>query len=143
MGLAVSARMNPALREEILATPEERWPPYSEGSQVLEESAQVDYFPEESAENGYREPLRCMAIRMRNKEVRTFRIQLAVCRRISMAPGANGKAVVSRLLRSAKCSLLRSVEREPRLPANWPASGSAYGRIRGVPVPAFRFCRRC
>ncbi len=67
-GFAVSARMNPALREEILATPEERWQPYGEDSQVIKECAQVDYFPEETAENRYREPLRTIAIRIRNKQ---------------------------------------------------------------------------
>ena len=49
IGFAVSARMNPVLRGEILATPEERWQPYSEDSQVVKECAQVDYFPEETA----------------------------------------------------------------------------------------------
>lgn len=68
IGFAVSARMNPALREEILATPEERWQPYGEDSQVIKECAQVDYFPEETAENRYREPLRTIAIRIRNKQ---------------------------------------------------------------------------
>jgi hypothetical protein len=68
IGFAVSARMNPALREEILATPEERWQPYAEDSQVIKECAQVDYFPEETAENRYREPLRTIAIRIRNKQ---------------------------------------------------------------------------
>jgi hypothetical protein len=32
IGFAVSARMNPVLREEILATPDQRWQPYSEDS---------------------------------------------------------------------------------------------------------------
>ena len=68
IGFAVSARMNPALREEILATPEERWQPYGEDSQVIKECAQVDYFPEETAENRYREPLRTIAIRIRTKQ---------------------------------------------------------------------------
>jgi hypothetical protein len=72
IGCAVSARMNPVLREEIQATPEQRWQPYGEDSQVIKECAQVDYFPEETAENRYREPLRCIAIRIRNKQGELF-----------------------------------------------------------------------
>jgi len=72
IGFAVSARMNPVLREEILATPEQRWQPYGEDSQVIKECAQVDYFPEETAENRYREPLRCIAIRIRRKQGELF-----------------------------------------------------------------------
>lgn len=68
IGFAVSARMNPALREEILATAEECWQPYSEDSQVTKECAQVNYFPEETTENHYREPLRTIAIRIRKKQ---------------------------------------------------------------------------
>jgi hypothetical protein len=78
IGFAVSARMNPALKEEILATPEERWQPYSQDSQVIKECAQVDYFPEETAENHYREPLRCIAIRIRNKQGGLFDAGAAV-----------------------------------------------------------------
>jgi Transposase DDE domain group 1 len=64
--------MNPVLRQEILATPEERWQPYGEDSQVIKECAQVDYFPEETAENRYREPLRTGAIRIRKKQGELF-----------------------------------------------------------------------
>jgi hypothetical protein len=72
IGFAVSARMNPVLRQEILATPEERWQPYSEDSHVVKECAQVDYFPEETLENRYREPLRSVAIRIRKKQGELF-----------------------------------------------------------------------
>jgi len=72
VGFAVSARMNPTLREEILATPEERWELYSEDSEAIQECAQVDYFPEETAENRYREPLRYVAIRIRKKQQELF-----------------------------------------------------------------------
>ena len=72
IGFAVSARMNPVLRQEILATPEERWQPYREDSQVVKECAQVDYFPEETLENRYREPLRSVAIRIRKKQGELF-----------------------------------------------------------------------
>ncbi|CAN5210942.1 hypothetical protein BH24GEM2_BH24GEM2_13890 [soil metagenome] len=72
IGFAISARMNPALRQEILDTPEQRWEPYGEDSQVSKECAQVDYFPEETVENRYREPLRCVAIRIRKKQGELF-----------------------------------------------------------------------
>src|SRR5512140_3818304 len=72
IGFAVSARMNPALRQEVLATPAERWQPYSEDSHVVKECAQVDYFPEETLENRYREPLRAVAIRIRKKQGELF-----------------------------------------------------------------------
>jgi hypothetical protein len=72
IGFAVSARMNPALREEIEATPAEKWQPYSEDSQAVKECAQVDYFPEETPENRYREPLRYVAIRIRKKQQQLF-----------------------------------------------------------------------
>ncbi len=72
LGFAVSARMNPVLREEIEATAPEKWQPYSEDSEAVKECAQVDYFPEETAANHYREPLRTIAIRIRKKQQRLF-----------------------------------------------------------------------
>jgi len=72
IGFAVSARMNPVLREEIAGTPAEQWQPYSEDSEAVKECAQVDYFPEERAANRYREPLRTIAIRIRKKQQRLF-----------------------------------------------------------------------
>jgi hypothetical protein len=72
IGFAVSARMNPVLREEIAGTLAEQWQPYSEDSEAVKECAQVDYFPEETAANRYREPLRTIAIRIRKKQQRLF-----------------------------------------------------------------------
>ena len=72
IGFAVSARMNPVLREEIEATAVEKWQPYSEDSEAVKECAQVEYFPEETAANRYREPLRTIAIRIRKKQQRLF-----------------------------------------------------------------------
>ena len=72
IGFAVSARMNPVLREEIAGTAAEQWQPYSEDSEAVKECAQVDYFPEETAANRYREPLRTIAIRIRKKQQRLF-----------------------------------------------------------------------
>ena len=72
IGFAVSARMNPVLREEIEATPADQWQPYSEDSEAVKECAQVNYFPEETPENEYREPLRYIAIRIRKKQQQLF-----------------------------------------------------------------------
>jgi hypothetical protein len=72
IGFAVSARMNAALREQIEATPEERWRLYAEDSGAIKECAVVDYFPEETPENRYREPLRYVAIRIRHKQGELF-----------------------------------------------------------------------
>lgn len=72
IGFAVSARMNPALREEIESVAAEKWQFYSEDSEAVKECAQVDYFPEETAANRYREPLRTIAIRIRKKQQALF-----------------------------------------------------------------------
>lgn len=72
IGFAVSARMNQALRQEIVETPESRWQAYYEDSGVMKDCAQVDYFPEESTENRFREPLRYVAIRIRKKQGELF-----------------------------------------------------------------------
>jgi hypothetical protein len=67
IGFAVSARMNPGLHAEIVATPESRWQPYSEDSVVVKACCEVDYVPEET-DHPYREPLRYVAIRIRKKQ---------------------------------------------------------------------------
>ncbi|MBM4043818.1 MAG: IS1380 family transposase [Planctomycetes bacterium] len=72
IGFAVSARMNPSLREAIVATAPECWEVESEDSGAIKECAQVNYFPEEAAENRYREPLRYVAIRIRKKQQQLF-----------------------------------------------------------------------
>jgi len=73
IGFAVSARMCPALHAEILRVPEAGWQPYSEDSTAIKECAEVvDYVPEESAPNRYREPLRYVAIRIRKKQGELF-----------------------------------------------------------------------
>jgi hypothetical protein len=72
IGFAVSARMNPILREEIAAIPAEKWQPYSEDSGAVKECAPVEYFPEETVANRYREPLRTIAIRIRRKQEELF-----------------------------------------------------------------------
>src|SRR6266568_68355 len=72
IGFAVSARMNASLHAEILATAEAQWQPYSEDGAAIKECAEVDYVPEESAANRYREPLRYVAIRIRKKQGELF-----------------------------------------------------------------------
>ena len=72
IGFVVSARMNPALRQEIVDTAPERWEVYEENASVEKHCVQVEYFPEESAENRYREPLRYVAIRIRKKQGELF-----------------------------------------------------------------------
>lgn len=71
IGFAVSARMNPTLHAEIVATPEACWQPYSEDSVVVKECSEVDYVPEETG-NPYREPLRYVAIRIRKQQQALF-----------------------------------------------------------------------
>jgi hypothetical protein len=72
IGFAVSARMNAALRAEIVALPEGQGQPYQEDRAAIKECAEVDYVPEESAENTYREPLRYVALRIRKKQGELF-----------------------------------------------------------------------
>jgi len=72
IGFAVSARMHAALVEEILALPEGQWQLYSETSTTIKECAEVEYLPEESPENRYREPLRYVALRIRRKQGELF-----------------------------------------------------------------------
>ena len=72
IGFAVSARMSPALHQEIAATPEAKWHLYSEDSAAIKQCAEIDYVPEQSAENRYREPLRYVAIRIRKKQGELF-----------------------------------------------------------------------
>ena len=72
IGFAVSARMNPVLREEIECIPAEKLQPYGEDSGAVKECAPVEYYPEETAANRYREPLRTVAIRIRKKQQELF-----------------------------------------------------------------------
>ena len=72
IGFAVSARMNPALHAAIVATAESRWQPYSENSRGIKECVEVDYVSPESAGARYREPLRYVAIRIRQKQQALF-----------------------------------------------------------------------
>ena len=68
IGFAVSVPMHAALREEMVATAEDRWQPYGEDAGAVKECAVVNYYPEETPENRYREPLRYIGIRVRRKQ---------------------------------------------------------------------------
>jgi len=63
--------MHLALQAEIAATPELHWQSYAENSMVAKECCEVDYVPEETG-NPYREPLRYVAIRIRQKQGALF-----------------------------------------------------------------------
>ncbi|MFY9675626.1 MAG: transposase, partial [Terriglobales bacterium] len=72
IGFAVSARMNTVLHADIVRIPETRWQPYSDDATAIKECAEVDYVPEETAANRYREALRYVAIRIRKKQGELF-----------------------------------------------------------------------
>jgi hypothetical protein len=72
IGFAVSARMNSALQAKILSLPETKWVLWSEDSTTIKECAEMDYVPEESPENRYREPLRYVGLRIRHKQGELF-----------------------------------------------------------------------
>lgn len=72
IGFAVSARMNAGLQAAVRALGEARWQPYSEDATAIKECAEVDYVPEQSAGNRYREPLRYVAIRIRKRQGELF-----------------------------------------------------------------------
>lgn len=72
IGFAVSARMNPGLQAAIKSISEVRWQLYSQDATVLKECAEVDYVPEDSVLNRFREPMRYVAIRIRKKQAELF-----------------------------------------------------------------------
>ena len=72
IGFAVSAPMNPELRQDIAETEEGAWQLVSEDATAIKECAVVKYFPEELPVNRYREPLRYIGIRVRFKQREIF-----------------------------------------------------------------------
>lgn len=72
IGFAVSARMNSGLQAAIKSISEGRWQLYYQDATALKECAEVDYVPEETVENRYREPMRYVAIRIRKKQGELF-----------------------------------------------------------------------
>lgn len=69
IGFAVSAPLMKPLKERIGELGENAWQLYREDSEAWRECAVVDYCP---AEKGRREPLRYIAIRIRNKQGELF-----------------------------------------------------------------------
>lgn len=67
IGFAISARMSPALHEAIGKLPESAWEPYGKlHPEETRECAEVDFVPGEKSEKKDTQPLRYIAIRMRN-----------------------------------------------------------------------------
>jgi hypothetical protein len=69
IGFAVSAPMMKPLKAEILALGDSAWQPYREDAEALWDYAAVGYDP---SEKGRREPLRYLAMRVRNKQGELF-----------------------------------------------------------------------
>ncbi len=72
IGFAVSAPMNPQLRQDITETEPDAWHLVSEDATAIKECAVIKHFPEELPANRYREPLRYIGIRVRFKQREMF-----------------------------------------------------------------------
>lgn len=69
IGFAISVRMSEALRSAILEVPEEHWRAYGESDpQVDRECAEVVFVPSERSEHKDSQPLRYIAIRLRQRQ---------------------------------------------------------------------------
>lgn len=72
IGFAISARMQPALKQHILRLPSGAWKPYRDEAEAVSECADVlNYWPEAEEEKEYG-PLRWVAIRIRKKQGELF-----------------------------------------------------------------------
>lgn len=73
IGFAISARMSEALREAIEKVPEEGWAVYGPGHPVeIRECAEVSFVPGEKSEHKDTQPLRYVAIRIRQRQDSLF-----------------------------------------------------------------------
>ena len=72
IGFAVSAPMVAPLKAEIAQLDESAWQLYREDAEAVLECAAVPYYPEEKKGHRYREPLRYVAIRVRQKQGELF-----------------------------------------------------------------------
>jgi hypothetical protein len=73
IGFAISARMSEALHAAIEAIPEKEWAPYGESHPTeIRECAEVPFVPSEKSEKKETQPLRYVAIRIRNKQGELF-----------------------------------------------------------------------
>ncbi len=73
IGFAISARMSEALHKAILKIPEEGWQAYGEAhAREIRECAEVSFVPGEKSEHKDTQPLRYVAIRIRQKQETLF-----------------------------------------------------------------------
>ena len=73
IGFAISARMSEALHKAIGKVPEERWAPYGKPHPVeIRECAEVSFVPGEKSEHKDTQPLRYIAIRIRQRQEHRF-----------------------------------------------------------------------
>lgn len=73
IGFAISARMSEALHKAIGKVPEEAWEPYGAAHPVeIRECAEVSFVPGEKSEHKDTQPLRYIAIRIRQRQESLF-----------------------------------------------------------------------
>jgi hypothetical protein len=73
IGFAISARLSEALRQAILQVPEAGWEAYGEPhAKEIRECAEVDFVPGEKSEHKDTQPLRYVAIRIRQRQNELF-----------------------------------------------------------------------
>jgi hypothetical protein len=73
IGFAISARLSEALHQAILQVPEAGWEAYGEPhAQEIRECAEVDFVPGEKSEYKDTQPLRYVAIRIRQRQDELF-----------------------------------------------------------------------
>ena len=73
IGFAISARMSEALHQAILQIPETGWEAYGEPhAKEIRECAEVDFVPGEKSEHKQTQPLRYVAIRIRQRQEEFF-----------------------------------------------------------------------
>lgn len=73
LGFAISARMSEALHKSIGKVPEEAWEPYGKPHPVeIRECAEVSFVPGEKSEHKDTQPLRYLAIRIRQRQENLF-----------------------------------------------------------------------
>jgi hypothetical protein len=73
IGFAISARMSEALKKAIEQLPEEAWEPYGRAHPVeIRECAEVSFVPGEKSEHKDTQPLRYVAIRIRQRQESLF-----------------------------------------------------------------------
>src|SRR5207253_11100627 len=69
IGFGVSARMSPALRQAVEAVPEAQWEVYGKhDAEVTRECTDVTFVPNEHSEHKDMQPLRYVAIRIRDRK---------------------------------------------------------------------------